>query len=191
MKQNKKIGRNDLCYCGSGLKYKYCCMNKDINSLSNQIKPDITISSVLDVLKFGLQNLDILTNDTRKVRVRTINILNKDIIECQIYPYKTNSIDIKIEIGTIMGFLYGFFKDDSSNKIISPKYFAVRAYDGKEKEIIYAISSFETAALISNGNSIEWLKSTLFQENTADYRLGIAKKQISEIENSLRHVIID
>ena len=25
----KKIGRNDKCYCGSGKKYKYCCMNKE------------------------------------------------------------------------------------------------------------------------------------------------------------------
>lgn len=24
----KKIGRNGLCYCGSGLKYKKCCINK-------------------------------------------------------------------------------------------------------------------------------------------------------------------
>ena len=24
----KKIGRNDPCPCGSGKKYKYCCMNK-------------------------------------------------------------------------------------------------------------------------------------------------------------------
>ena len=28
MKEIKKIGRNDLCYCGSRKKYKKCCMNK-------------------------------------------------------------------------------------------------------------------------------------------------------------------
>lgn len=28
MEEVKKIGRNDLCYCGSGKKYKKCCMNK-------------------------------------------------------------------------------------------------------------------------------------------------------------------
>ena len=27
-RQNKKIGRNDPCPCGSGKKYKHCCMNK-------------------------------------------------------------------------------------------------------------------------------------------------------------------
>ncbi|MGX9728002.1 MAG: SEC-C metal-binding domain-containing protein [Candidatus Electronema sp. VV] len=25
-RNNKKIGRNDLCFCGSGLKYKKCCL---------------------------------------------------------------------------------------------------------------------------------------------------------------------
>ena len=27
VRDNKKIGRNDKCPCGSGLKYKDCCMN--------------------------------------------------------------------------------------------------------------------------------------------------------------------
>jgi uncharacterized protein YecA (UPF0149 family) len=26
---SKKIGRNDPCPCGSGKKYKHCCLNKD------------------------------------------------------------------------------------------------------------------------------------------------------------------
>lgn len=173
------------------MKYKNCCLKKDKSKKSNDDKIPITISSILDILKFGLQNLDILTDDTRKVQVKEISILNKDSIECKIFPYKTNSIDIKLEIGTIMGFLYGFFKDDSFSDTLKPDYFAVRAYNEQEKEILYAISSIETAGLISNGNSIDWLKSTLFQENTADYRLGIAKKQISEIENSLRYIIVD
>lgn len=28
-----KIGRNEKCYCGSGKKYKNCCINKDSNNL--------------------------------------------------------------------------------------------------------------------------------------------------------------
>ena len=27
-RKEKKIGRNDLCSCGSGKKYKKCCINK-------------------------------------------------------------------------------------------------------------------------------------------------------------------
>lgn len=30
MKKLKKLGRNELCRCGSGIKYKKCCMNTDI-----------------------------------------------------------------------------------------------------------------------------------------------------------------
>ena len=29
IESNNNLGRNDLCYCGSGKKYKKCCMNKD------------------------------------------------------------------------------------------------------------------------------------------------------------------
>jgi len=25
----RKVGRNDPCHCGSGVKYKYCCLQKD------------------------------------------------------------------------------------------------------------------------------------------------------------------
>ncbi len=28
VRSGKKIGRNDPCPCGSGKKYKHCCMNK-------------------------------------------------------------------------------------------------------------------------------------------------------------------
>ena len=29
VRKGPKLGRNDLCHCGSGLKYKKCCMRKD------------------------------------------------------------------------------------------------------------------------------------------------------------------
>lgn len=29
VRQEAKIGRNDICPCGSGKKYKKCCMNKE------------------------------------------------------------------------------------------------------------------------------------------------------------------
>lgn len=32
-KTKHKVGRNDLCYCGSGKKYKKCCMKKDQEEL--------------------------------------------------------------------------------------------------------------------------------------------------------------
>jgi tetratricopeptide (TPR) repeat protein len=32
-----KIGRNDQCYCGSGKKYKRCCLDKDVAQTSAQL----------------------------------------------------------------------------------------------------------------------------------------------------------
>lgn len=32
------LGRNDLCYCGSGKKYKKCCMNKSIDDELDELK---------------------------------------------------------------------------------------------------------------------------------------------------------
>lgn len=29
-----KVGRNEPCPCGSGKKYKYCCLDKDEHSIS-------------------------------------------------------------------------------------------------------------------------------------------------------------
>jgi uncharacterized protein YecA (UPF0149 family) len=31
--KTRKIGRNDPCPCGSGLKYKHCCLNRGNNVL--------------------------------------------------------------------------------------------------------------------------------------------------------------
>lgn len=36
MNKSKKIGRNDPCPCGSGKKYKKCCLNKDINNICTE-----------------------------------------------------------------------------------------------------------------------------------------------------------
>ena len=184
-----KLGRNDPCYCGSGLKYKKCCMSKaSSNSQINQL--DLSISSILSAIRFGLENLDALIESDRKVRVKDISILNENTIQCKFYSYSENSIDIKLEIGTIMGFLSGFLKNDSFESV-EFKYYAIRAYGQNDRELLYAISSKQTAQLAGKGDSIGWLQSTLFQENTDDYRLGLAKRIISEIETTLRHVIKD
>jgi hypothetical protein len=186
-----KLGRNDICYCGSGKKYKRCCMDKNHFKELVDKKPMMSQNSIFEALAFGLNVLCVQDNDERKIKVKKIGLLNANTIECQFYAYYSDSTDIKMEISTIMGFLYGFFKEDSFSEIIQPKYFAVRAYSLDDTGILYAYSSLEIAGLASNGNVIDWLKSTLFQENTNDYRLTIAKKQISEIENALRIVIID
>ena len=189
MKTTKsKIGRNDICSCGSGLKYKKCCMN---NKEDSKVETkDFTISEILSFLKTGLQNLNIVNKEVANIAVKKVDLLNNKTLECQFYAKSKNSIDVKMEIGAVMGALHGFFKDDSFKNMLID-YYAVRAFDKCDMELMYAISSKDSAALIGQGNSVDWMKSTIFQENTKDYRLSIAKRQISEIENALREIITD
>lgn len=189
MKATKiKIGRNDICPCGSGLKYKKCCMkSKETSKVDTK---DFSVSEILSFLKTVLQNLNLVNKEVENVAVRKVELLNNKNLECQFYSKSRNSIDVKIEIGAVMGALHGFFKDDSFKNMLINNY-AVRAFDEKDIELMYAISSKDSAALIGQGNSVDWMKSTIFQENTKDYRLGVAKRQISEIENALRHIIVD
>jgi hypothetical protein len=186
--KKSKIGRNDICPCGSGLKYKKCCMNKTENSKIED--KEFSIPGILSLLKTALQNLNIVDKEVSNVAVKKVDLLNNKTLECQFYANSNNSIDVKIEAAAVMGAIHGFFKDDSF-KNMQLNYYAVRAFDKQDSELMYVISSKEVAALIGQGDSVDWMKSSIFQENTTDYRLSVAKKQISEIENALRKVIVD
>ena len=153
-------------------------------------KKDFSVNEVLSFLEVGLKNINSVNRNVPNIAVKQIRLLNSKTLECQFYAKFENSLDIKTEISSIMGALHGFFKDDSFENL-KLNYYAVRAYDQSDNEILYALSSIEAAAMIGNGNVIDWMKSTIFQENTKDYRIGIAKRQIYEIENSLRKVIVD
>lgn len=166
-------------------------MSKDSNISSSKDKKIIMpVSSILSIVKITLENLHELGGVNRKIQVKKVDILNSDTLQCYFCPYSQNSNDIKTEIASIMGAFNGLFKE---NRFESAefKHYAVRAIDNCGKELLFAISTKSTAELLGQGNAIDWLKSTLFQENTDDYRLGLAKRIISEIENTLRHVIND
>ena len=105
-----KYNRNDTCHCGSGLKYKKCCMKIDSQN-KEDTKP--SIQTILLWLKTGLENFDIFVESRKKVLVKDLAILNENTIECKFYSYSENTIDVKGEIATIVGFMYGFLKDDS------------------------------------------------------------------------------
>lgn len=152
-------------------------------------KKEFSVNEIISFLKLGLKNINAVNKDVANISVKEIKLLNGKTLECQFYAESENSFDVKAEISSVMGALHGFFKDDSFENM-RIDYYAVRSYDKSDNEIMYAISSKESAALIGSGNSIDWLKSTIIQENTKDYRLAIAKRQISEIENALRKVIV-
>lgn len=182
-----KTDRNAPCTCGSGLKFKKCCQNNQ-----KKLESPIAMSgeSLCSVIKFGLENGNVFAEGAKKVNVQNISLANGgDTILVEFYPENSKALDIKGELAYIMSFLYSYLQGefDGNSEI---KIFGVKAYDSNDKEIMYAVNTkVAAAAAITNGNSIEWFKTTLFQENTADYRLARAKTMISDIENGLRKVI--
>lgn len=61
MSAKTKIGRNEACPCGSGQKYKYCCINKTLRERHLPIWEDSTTGEKLslnmtdDILNWAAQ----------------------------------------------------------------------------------------------------------------------------------------
>ena len=120
-------------------------------------------------------------------KVKRIYILNNNTIVCEFHPSNKLLVDIKIEIGGISSYLYSALIDFfAANRI---KYIAVRAITLQDEELVYAISSLKAVKEYCLGNEIYWLNNTVFQENTEEAKLNIAKHLISQLENSLRKII--
>nr|WP_134089056.1 SEC-C metal-binding domain-containing protein [Olivibacter sp. XZL3] len=66
-----KFQRNDPCSCGSGLKYKKCCMNKT-NVEGGSVT--FTISSVLKTVKLCLENVHLFNVGVAKVELKEIKV---------------------------------------------------------------------------------------------------------------------
>lgn len=148
----------------------------------------MTIENLIKAVYDGLKILHVLNTHCNEVNVKEVSLLNEDTLCCSFYPVSQKSNDIKLEIATIMGFFNGFFRN-APYENVNFNYYAVRAYDTNNVEILNALSTKSAAEYIGKGKSIEWLKLTLFQENTEDYRLSQAKQIISEIENGLREIV--
>jgi len=146
------------------------------------------IDQIFEIVKFGLSKESSDPHDANKtISIRDVKLLNSDTIVCEFFPYASDSIGIKTEIGFITSFLESFFRDNP----LTPKIenFGVRAFDKNNQEILYALSSKKAARSVADGQAIEWLKNTIFEDNSDDHRLQQAKRKISEIEQGLRKII--
>jgi len=74
MNKKRKIGRNDPCPCGSGLKYKRCCLLKKIPSISDKLLKDEDHSQLIDFkpLDHSMQARPIIQTEFNGHRVRAI-----------------------------------------------------------------------------------------------------------------------
>ena len=146
----------------------------------------ISIEWLCNAIKMGLKQEP--KDSMNKIRVIDIKLLNNSTLVCEFYPYSEETIEIKIEIASIISFMASVFRGENyGHQTI--KNFAAKAYSKNDEEIMYAISSKESADYLSEGNSIEWIKGTIFQDNSKEYRLHFAKSKISELENALRQLI--
>lgn len=148
----------------------------------------ITIENLTKMVSGALKTLHFFNSNCKEINVKDVYLLNEDTLCCDFYPVSRNSYDIKLEMAPILGCFNSYFRNKQYENI-NLKNYAIRAYDGEDNEILYAISSKTKAELIGEGGSIEWLTSAFFQENTEDFRLGQAKQIISEIENALREIV--
>jgi len=186
----KKIGRNDPCPCGSGKKYKNCCLKKP---LDHRIKtPTITLEIMTDAAKLHLNTLASGIDSTKKIVVKSI-VMTNNILVANFCPNSRDSTGLKIEACQIIAYLSSLF--DGEEKLgelgeFGITHFSARGLDDNDVEIMYAVSSKESAQFARNGQSVEWLTHTLFQDNTDENRLSRAKTMISRVEKGLRSIII-
>jgi len=185
----KKIKRNDPCPCGSGKKYKNCCLER---SLDHKMKtPIITLKNMAEEAKLHLNTLASGVNSTKKIVVKSIDMMN-NILVATFCPISKDSMGIKIEACQIIAYLSSFF--DGEEKLgelgeFGITHFSARGLDDNDDEIMYVVSSKESARFARNGQSVEWLTHTLFQDNTDENRLSQAKVRISRVEKGLRSII--
>lgn len=148
-------------------------------SKSKEIKHSLTW--LIDALKFCLEAGLI---DGKKFRIKSIELLNVETLVCKFFALSSDPVMIKGELYSIMKAMAHFLKEEFNQDFI--KYYAVQAVDKDEDELFYAITSKMVAL---KNDPLEWSKSSQIVENTPEFRIGQAKRKISEIENASRSLI--
>jgi hypothetical protein len=149
----------------------------------------LPIPQLLDAIRIGLaaQRPDD-TRPERNLRVERVRLLNDTTLLAEFKPYSTYSIDVRKDATYIISFLYSVLAGNNLATFRVDNY-AVRALSEDGEELMYAVSSTDGARCASEGKPIEWVRRTLFQDNTPDHRLAMAKNRISALETALRHII--
>jgi hypothetical protein len=105
----QKIGRNDLCYCGSGKKYKKCCMKKDQEEASRELllKQSETVSDKYFSVK---EYIELSGYPLVRFDFFLLEILN--ITGSTLYKYsKVNNVKIKEIIKALYSYSKEFYEE--------------------------------------------------------------------------------
>lgn len=128
-----------------------------------------------------------LTPAFKPVRVKEVRFDDTSVL-VDFYAASRDSMSVKNEIAAVTGALSGLLK---TNELTERPvlHYGIRAWENEQSWLTYAICSAETAKKIGQGNSLDWLRGTEFQENTLDWRLARAKALTSRVEIALRDVV--
>ena len=136
---SRKIGRNDPCPCGSGKKYKHCCLNKETGSIGNieevlhSQTPRVSVLAILRSMQDDLE--DPRTNAQLKEHLRKRWTLGK------VEQMETSEIVKRLDAMNI-GFEIERFKEDAKRHIsairLAEGYYIVSSHADADDFILLA-----------------------------------------------------
>lgn len=155
-----KIGRNELCPCGSGKKYKQCCLNK----IKDEKKYDIDDAKFMGMHSF----IEPFTYHNNYIHTKKVKFskLNKKLLN--IYGNR-NNMDIKNIIGDYLEIMNHIF-------------------DYADEHNIHTIKELDNENLISDFliNVIGDFEDKILNLNKDDYDLNITNKYIDRLINTIK-----
>ena len=163
------IGRNDLCYCGSGKKYKKCCINKKSDLLRKQLNSiDEHVCKATWLYNMGKS----------KKASRLYRIAWFDVQEiCKAYNIK--SIDEYDDTYKGYDCLLNWIQDYDSILEMSNE-------EEKLYERIELWNKIEGIFDINNEKNVYWKESSVRAKANAEFRLGNEEKATKIIEDYLK-----
>lgn len=121
------------------------------------------------------------------IDVRNVSMGDRTLV-VEITARSTDPIAVRGEIAAVMAALSGLDVPDLF-PVLQAETFGVRAYDDAGEELLWVVSSIETAKFAADGCPVEWLTNSLFQDNTPSYRRSQADRTIGQIETGLRELL--
>jgi hypothetical protein len=143
---------------------------------------DMSINDALKILKVGLKG--------HGLDIKDVSVANGTTLKISFVAKSDKSVDVKAEVVSAMSFAHGFLKDEETGEVqYGLEFMACEVDKAAGGKLMHVISPMVAVRHISNGEAIEWLQKSIFQDHTQDYVLSVAKKRVSELENGMRGAI--
>lgn len=127
----KQLGRNDLCSCGSGKKYKKCCLNPSVPSVALNLPPAKLVEARVDA--FRQNNFGFIFDTFHPDSNFRIQFPNRD--EYISYGLSTLDSDYKIETCKILS-------EEVENQRARVLFYLKVSYQGNHDEY-FELSEFQ------------------------------------------------